>query len=59
MLVGNNLNLEALRQVTKEEAIQMVKKYNLAMYLEISTSTGENVETMLEELTGLLVNYCL
>ncbi len=55
MLVGNILNLKAPRQVSKEEAIEVVIKYNLAMYLEISTSTGENVETMFEELTGLVM----
>ncbi|QPG75067.1 Ras GTPase [Brettanomyces nanus] len=42
MLVGNKNDLENERQVSKEEAISLAKKFN-ASYIETSAKTGENV----------------
>jgi small GTP-binding protein len=56
MLIGNKLDLEKCRKLEKDEAIEIVKKYNLASYSEISIKTGENVEESFEALTEFLIN---
>ncbi|MHA2400501.1 MAG: Rab family GTPase, partial [Promethearchaeota archaeon] len=48
MLIGNKLDLEKYRKLEKEEAMEIVKKYKLASYSEISIKTGENVEKSFE-----------
>ncbi len=55
MLVGNKLDLEENRKLEKEEAMEIVKKYKLASYSEISIKTGENVEKSFEALTEMLL----
>jgi len=47
-LVGNKLHLEKSREISKEEGIEIAKKYNLSTYIEISTETGQNVENTFE-----------
>jgi len=56
MLVGNKLDLEESRKLNREEGIEIVKKYNLSTYSEISTKTGQNVEKSFESLTEFLLN---
>ncbi|MHA1914163.1 MAG: Rab family GTPase [Promethearchaeota archaeon] len=56
MLIGNKLDLEECRKLEKDEAIEIVKKYKLACYSEISIKTGENVEKSFEALTEILIN---
>jgi small GTP-binding protein len=59
ILVGNNIDLEGSRAVSREEGIELAQKYNLSKYIEISTKTGENVEELFEVFTELLVEkYC-
>ena len=47
ILVGVLTDGKNKQQVSAEEANEIAKRNNLAMYLEISTSTGENVEIYL------------
>ena len=56
MLIGNKLDLEESRELDRDEAIEIVKKYNLTSYSEISTKTGQNVEKSFEALTEILLN---
>ena len=54
MLIGNKLDLEKYRAVTKEEGISIAKKYNLSAYMEMSSKTGQNVEKAFEVITKIL-----
>ena len=54
MLIGNKLDLEKLRSVTKEDGISIAKKYNLSAYMEMSSKTGQNVEKAFEVITEIL-----
>jgi small GTP-binding protein len=56
MLIGNNLDLEKFRKFERDEGIEIVKKYNLSSYSEISTKTGRNVEKSFETLTEFLLS---
>ncbi|MHA2284003.1 MAG: Rab family GTPase [Promethearchaeota archaeon] len=56
MLIGSKLDLQGVRELNKEEGIEIVKKYNLSSYCEISTKTGKNVEKTFETLTEILIN---
>jgi small GTP-binding protein len=56
MLIGNNLDLEKFRKLERDEGIEIVKKYNLSSYSEISTKTGRNVEKSFETLTEFLLS---
>ena len=56
MLIGSKLDLKETRELNTEEGIEIVKKYNLSSYCEISTKTGQNVEKSFETLTELLLN---
>jgi len=55
MLVGNKIDLEDLREVLKQEVIEMVRSYNLSAYREISTKTGHNIEELFEEFVEILI----
>ena len=56
MLIGSNLDLKEVRELNREEGIEIVNKYNLSSYSEISTKTGQNVEKSFETLTEFLIN---
>ena len=43
ILVGNKIDLENKREVSKEEGEEMAKKYGLS-YFETSAKTGENIQ---------------
>ena len=58
MLIGNKLDLEKSRAVSKEEGILAAKKYNLSAYIEISSKTGQNVEKAFEVITEILFERC-
>ena len=58
LLVGNNLDLEKYRSVSKEEGILIAKKYNLSACVELSSKTGQNVEKTFAMLTKILIDYC-
>jgi len=56
MLIGSKLDLKEVRELNREEGIEIVNKYNLSSYSEISTKTGQNVEKSFETLTEFLIN---
>ena len=56
MLIGSKLDLKEFRELNREEGLEIVKKYNLSSYSEISTKTGQNVEKSFETLTEILIN---
>ena len=56
LLVGNKLDLEENREVSKKHAMMIKEEYNLSTFIEISVETGENVDKMLEVLVNLLTN---
>ena len=55
-LVGNKIDLEDKRKVTKEEAENFAQKYNL-IYLETSAKNNNNVDKLFEYFTYKLINY--
>ena len=55
ILIGTKLDLENLRDLNKDKVFEIAEKYNLSSYNEISTKTGENVETTFDVLTDLLI----
>ena len=54
LLIGCKIELEEFRQVSYDDAISLVEKYNLQGYTEISTRTGQNVENAFNLLTNIL-----
>jgi small GTP-binding protein len=44
LLLGNKTDLDDRREVSKEYALELVKKYNIFDFYEISAKTGKNVE---------------
>ena len=56
MLIGSKLDLKEVRELNREEGIEIANKYNLSSYSEISTKTGQNVEKSFETLTEFLIN---
>ncbi|MFX0140823.1 MAG: Rab family GTPase [Candidatus Hodarchaeota archaeon] len=55
LLIGCKLELEEFRQVSCDDAISLVEKYNLHDCIEISTRTGQNVENIFNTLTHILM----
>ena len=55
ILIGTRLDLEELRDLNKDKVFEIAEKYNLSSYNEISTKTGENVESTFDVLTELLI----
>jgi len=56
MLIGSKLDLKEVRELNREEGIEIANKYNLSSYSEISTKTGQNVQKSFETLTKFLIN---
>ena len=54
LLVGNKLDLQENRAVSKEEGIKIQNKHNLTGWMEISLKTSENVVEMFDEITKLI-----
>jgi len=57
MLVGNKFDLENSREVSKQEGIEIVRKYNLSTYREVSTKTGYNVDKVFRNFIEILIKY--
>ena len=57
ILIGNRVDLEKFREVSKEEGIKIAERYNLSAFTEISTKTDENVEKTFEVLTEIIINH--
>jgi len=56
ILIGNKLDLEESREVSREVGIKFAEKYNLSAFAEISTKTGKNVEKVFQVLTEIIIN---
>jgi len=54
LLIGCNLELEELRQVSIEDAISLTERYNIEAFKEISTRTGQNIDEIFETLAQIL-----
>ncbi len=55
LLVGNKLDLEEVREVSKEQAEIFKEKNNLSSSMEISIKTGKNVEEMFKNITRMVI----
>jgi len=53
LLIGNKSDLESQRELSKEQGIALVKKYNLSKSYEISVKTGENLDTIYQKISEL------
>ena len=56
VLIGNKVDLEEQRAISKERGIEVQKTNNLSSFMEISAETGENVEKMFELVGELILN---
>jgi len=54
LLVGNKLDLEEKREVSKEEVDKFKEKHDISFSMEISLKTGENVEEMFMKLAEMI-----
>lgn len=54
ILVGGKSDLEAFRQISSEEGLEVAKSNRLNEFIECSSKTGENVEKVLETLARLM-----
>jgi len=59
MLIGNKLDLEKNREVSREQGINIAEKYKLSGYGEISAITGQNVDITFETLTEIMIERSL
>ena len=55
LLVGNKLDLEEIREVSKELVEKLKEENNISESIEISLQTGENVEKMFLKLTEMAI----
>lgn len=59
LLVGNNLEIQEFREVSKEQGTQIAEEYNLSGFVEISTKTGQNITIMFKTFTEMLMQrFC-
>jgi small GTP-binding protein len=55
LLVGNKLDLEEHREVSKEQVEKFKEKHKLTSSMEISLKTGENVEEMFVNIIKMIL----
>ncbi|MFX1236802.1 MAG: Rab family GTPase [Promethearchaeota archaeon] len=55
LMVGSKLDLNHMRAVSSEDAIEMAKENSLYGYVECSSKTGQNVEEIFLELTRIMM----
>jgi small GTP-binding protein len=55
ILLGMKLDLEQVRSVSREKALEIVKSEGINDYVECSTKTGENIGKAFEMLTRLML----
>jgi small GTP-binding protein len=55
IIVGGKIDIENLRTIDMEQAIDMAQLYNLDGHFECSSKTGQNVEKIFEEITKLIM----
>ena len=56
ILIGNKLDLEKSREVSKEEGILTAEKYNLSAFSEVSAKTGQNVEKAFDLILEMMLS---
>ncbi|MFX1432115.1 MAG: GTP-binding protein [Promethearchaeota archaeon] len=56
LLIGNKLDLEQYREISREEGAKFTENYNLSAFREISTETGENIREAFSILTECIHN---
>ncbi|MFX1464649.1 MAG: Rab family GTPase [Promethearchaeota archaeon] len=56
LLVGNKIDLNENRVVSKEQANQIKEDNYLSSFIEISLKTGENVEDMFKKIISLIIS---
>ena len=54
ILVGNKLDLNDIRTVSKEEGSELAKNENLDLFMEVSAKYGENIEQIIFEASKIL-----
>ena len=54
ILVGNKLDLNKNRVVSKEEGNELMKNENLQFFIEVSAKTGENINLLIFESAKIL-----
>ena len=57
MLIGSKKDLDEFRTIPREDGILAAKKYNLASFIELSSKTGENVESTFKVMTETLFEH--
>jgi len=55
LLIGSKLDLEQARTVSIDEAREFAKVHNFSEYVECSSKTGENVESIFEKIAQLML----
>ena len=55
LLIGSKLDLEQARTVSIDEAREFAKVHNFSEYIECSSKTGENVESIFEKIAQLML----
>ncbi len=55
LVAGTKLDLEAQREVKLEEAIAVAGKFNLPEVMEVSSKTGQNVSTIFDIITKMMI----
>ncbi len=56
LLVGNKVDLEEQREISKEYVEKFKKRYEIFSSMEISLKTGENVDEMFSNITRMVIN---
>ncbi len=55
LMIGSKLDLEFKRAVSREAAIDLARLHNFYGFVECSAKTGQNVETIFEALTKVML----
>lgn len=57
LLVGNKIDLEEQREVSKDEVDKFKEDHDISSSMEISLKTGENIEKMFMKITEMGLKY--